>query len=115
MHLQKTGPTPVVLGTLANPAIGGVPRPDGVKIKLGDLLRKHGVGWGLVLTGVPPAPVSVSLPRASNTAAAAAASARRRCVGGMGLGERKGVIGNVPLRRQTTPTVATASTSVSKK
>jgi len=50
MHLQKTGPTPVVLGTLANPAIGGVPRPDGVKIKLGDLLRKHGVGWGLVLT-----------------------------------------------------------------
>jgi hypothetical protein len=47
-HLQESGPTPVVLGTLANPAQGGVARPDGVKIKLGDLLRKHGVGWGLV-------------------------------------------------------------------
>ena len=49
MHLQKTGPTPVELGLLAQPA-HGVARPDGVKIKLGDLLRKHGVGWGLVLT-----------------------------------------------------------------
>ena len=48
-HLQKTDPTPVALGTLAQPALG-VARPDGVKVKLSNLLRKHGMGWGLVLT-----------------------------------------------------------------
>ncbi len=45
---------PVEYGILSNPNFGGVPRPDGVNIKLGDLLRKHAAEWGFILTQQGP-------------------------------------------------------------
>ena len=48
--LKAKDGTPVEYGILSNPNFGGVPRPDGVNIKLGDLLHKHAAEWGFILT-----------------------------------------------------------------
>jgi hypothetical protein len=48
--LKKRGGQPIELGVLANPAAGGVMRPESVDMKLRDLLAKYAQQEGLVLT-----------------------------------------------------------------
>lgn len=53
--IKSKGGEPMDLSTLANPSAGGVSRPDGVAIKLVDLLTMNAQRCGLVLKRLPDA------------------------------------------------------------